>query len=207
MPVQGKRSKQRYVDPVDAEFNKKKKTAILVTVSIAAAWIAISLILQIFAPSLVPFSASICGAIAVLSLFYAVYRLEEAYAYKLYARVSALIQQGAPALRAGSRQEAPTGIVAVQPTVIRPAQPRIQPRPQQPIQAEQVQPPIMPARRWPGTATPAQPAHLDVQPRVMEPQPSPFAERQESKRCPNCGRELPYGDLHVICPFCGTPLK
>lgn len=27
------------------------------------------------------------------------------------------------------------------------------------------------------------------------------------KKCPYCGRELPYGDLHVICPFCGRRLK
>ncbi len=207
MPVQSKRSKQRYVDPIDAEFSKKKNSAILIVAAVTAVWLAATLLLQHFAPSLIPFSASICAPIAVLGLFYAVYRLEEAYAYKLYAKLSMLIQHGAPALRAGSEREAPTGITAVHQTIIRPAQPRVQPKPQQPIQTEQVQPPVMPIKKWPGTATPAQRAPLNLQPQVMEPQTSPFTEGQESKRCPNCGRELPYGDLHVICPFCGTPLK
>lgn len=35
--------------------------------------------------------------------------------------------------------------------------------------------------------------------------PAPVAVTK--KTCPFCGRELPYGDVHVICPFCGRRLK
>jgi len=27
------------------------------------------------------------------------------------------------------------------------------------------------------------------------------------KKCPYCGRELPFGDVHIICPYCGHRLK
>jgi len=27
------------------------------------------------------------------------------------------------------------------------------------------------------------------------------------KVCPYCGRELPYGDIHIVCPYCGRRLK
>ncbi|MCD6357167.1 MAG: hypothetical protein J7L75_01155 [Thermoproteales archaeon] len=27
------------------------------------------------------------------------------------------------------------------------------------------------------------------------------------KKCPYCGRELPFGDVHIICPYCGRRLK
>ena len=27
------------------------------------------------------------------------------------------------------------------------------------------------------------------------------------KKCPRCGKVLPFGDVHVICPFCGHRLK
>lgn len=33
------------------------------------------------------------------------------------------------------------------------------------------------------------------------------AERGLKKKCPYCERELPYGDIHIICPFCGRRLK
>ena len=32
-------------------------------------------------------------------------------------------------------------------------------------------------------------------------------ERENKMRCPNCGFELPLGDMHVICPNCGYVLK
>ena len=32
-------------------------------------------------------------------------------------------------------------------------------------------------------------------------------EKSGKKTCPYCGRELPYGDIHIICPYCGHRLK
>jgi len=29
----------------------------------------------------------------------------------------------------------------------------------------------------------------------------------EKKKCPFCGRVLPFGDVHTVCPFCGKRLK
>ncbi len=57
-------------------------------------------------------------------------------------------------------------------------EPRVSPQPLKPVQ-----PPTTPA------AVPSQPASSG------------------KKVCPYCGRELPYGDLHVICPYCGRRLK
>lgn len=30
---------------------------------------------------------------------------------------------------------------------------------------------------------------------------------EERKTCPYCGKELPFGDVHIYCPFCGKKLK
>jgi len=57
---------------------------------------------------------------------------------------------------------------------------------------------------------------------VTETQPAPAASKpsEEAARpvetgvqattgvvCPNCGRVLPYGDIHVLCPYCGYRIK
>ncbi len=40
------------------------------------------------------------------------------------------------------------------------------------------------------------------------PQKTTTAKQSETKKvCPYCGRELPYGDIHIICPYCGHRLK
>jgi len=31
--------------------------------------------------------------------------------------------------------------------------------------------------------------------------------KNAKKVCPYCGRELPYGDIHIVCPYCGRRLK
>lgn len=30
---------------------------------------------------------------------------------------------------------------------------------------------------------------------------------RSEKRCPYCGRVLPFGDIHTICPYCGKRLR
>lgn len=33
------------------------------------------------------------------------------------------------------------------------------------------------------------------------------AEVEGKRKCPYCGRELPFGDVHIVCPYCGRRLK
>lgn len=30
---------------------------------------------------------------------------------------------------------------------------------------------------------------------------------QTEKKCPQCGRTLPYGNVHIVCPYCGRRLR
>ena len=32
-------------------------------------------------------------------------------------------------------------------------------------------------------------------------------EVEGKRKCPYCGRELPFGDVHIVCPYCGRRLK
>ena len=43
---------------------------------------------------------------------------------------------------------------------------------------------------------------------LQTPQKTTITKQTENKKvCPYCGRELPYGDIHIICPYCGHRLK
>ncbi|MEM0493661.1 MAG: hypothetical protein QXU72_00145 [Thermofilum sp.] len=126
--------------------------------------------------------------------------LLEAYSFKIYSRLaegSAAPQQAAlqaPAQRPPV-QRLPSPVIAPAPAVA-PAPARAQPS----GQAKAVKP--TPITREEGVF-----AAPSTQP-TATPHPAAFSPASlSSPRCPNCGRELPYGDLHLICPFCGARLK
>lgn len=82
--------------------------------------------------------------------------------------------------------------------------------PPKPLLTTTPQPQPQLVRRPTETTTPQRGEPLLTRPpvRAIElPPPSPVEENAETKRCPYCGRELPYGDLHIICPFCGRALR
>ena len=43
--------------------------------------------------------------------------------------------------------------------------------------------------------------------RIVEEVTKPTLSPIESKICPHCGAELPLGEIHVLCPFCGRRLR
>ena len=46
-------------------------------------------------------------------------------------------------------------------------------------------------------------AKVVVEEEVTKPVLTPI----ESKVCPHCGAELPLGEIHVLCPFCGRRIR
>ena len=96
---------------------------------------------------------------------------------------------------------APSPVVTPRAAPTRPPTPTVPPR--------QVTPQVQPAQRAVQPSA-SQPQRVQPQPRptapVAQPQPQP-APSVSSKKCPYCGRVLPFGDLHTVCPYCGRRLK
>ncbi|HFC49337.1 MAG TPA: hypothetical protein ENJ59_01245 [Thermofilum sp.] len=80
-----------------------------------------------------------------------------------------------------------------------------------PLSRETIQQPPLrtPSVQQPATTIPRQPSPPQPTPSkpFAAPSISPPATQTEKKRCPYCGRELPFGDLHTVCPYCGRRLK
>lgn len=55
-------------------------------------------------------------------------------------------------------------------------------------------------------ATPQIPTRVVKSPERVEKKPVATAVTAE-KKCPYCGRTLPFGDIHTICPFCGRRIR
>ena len=81
-----------------------------------------------------------------------------------------------------------------------------------PITRETIQQPqLRPSTSHPSAAVPRQtqptaPQQITPKPYTTPSMP-PAKPQIEKKRCPYCGRELPFGDLHTVCPYCGRRLK
>lgn len=200
--------------PKDEKFEKLLKkareealrwsaaTAVLTAVPAVLLFAAV----KIFAIDVRPEDLLLVGVIPALSVFaflsmYTLLNISlpsllEAYSYKIYSRLS----EGG----AASPQAAPPQ-AAIQVPVQRPPTPLIAPAPARaspPSQATAVRPaPAPPAREGAVYPTPSTPPEAAPRPAAFSPVVL------SSPRCPECGRELPYGDLHLICPFCGARLK
>lgn len=132
----------------------------------------------------------------IFGLYQVSLTLLDAYSYKLYIRlVKAHAAEQTVAVESPIRS-APKPAPTYAPTPpLAAAPPTRQATAVRPVQA--VQTPY--ERSTPlVSATPLAPRGQTVSSAVSAPPPP---------RCPSCGRELPYGDLHLICPFCGTRLK
>lgn len=160
----------------------------------------------------------------VVSGVLAVFLVVKAYAAYLYYRtieavnkmVEARLAQGLPP-RVPVPQPAPQPPTPPptehppRPVVARPPAPQ-QPTPPPPTRPaapppsapRQVQPQPPPS---PQPTTPPKPVTpKPVVPTTMPTAPS-FPSETEKKRCPYCGRVLPFGELHTVCPYCGRRLK
>ena len=77
------------------------------------------------------------------------------------------------------------------------------------VPSRQVTQQVQPTQRAVQPSVP-QPQRVQPQPQptapVAQPQPRPTPS-VSSKKCPYCGRVLPFGDLHTVCPYCGRRLK
>ncbi|MEZ0345454.1 MAG: hypothetical protein ABWK01_02780 [Infirmifilum sp.] len=200
---------QTHGDPVEAEFRRKKRNAFIVGIVLSLAPVPmaiISLFVQNTSPVIEILSISLVGA----GLIYFNYQLQEAYSYKLFLRVKALLESrletqpppatqqivAAPTARSQRAARPPSAVVA-QPPLTRQQQAFVQrPAATQPV----MQPP---PREEPPLLTPGRVQSRPFEGNIRPPQ----APGSSGKVCPNCGRELPYGDLHLICPYCGAPLK
>ncbi|PLJ77223.1 MAG: hypothetical protein B7L53_07365 [Thermofilum sp. NZ13] len=210
MPKQSKQVKQKTVDPVDAEFSKKKMLALIAGVfAVMTPLLAAALVfLKIGGDNVQAVFILLSTSASAAGLFLAISFLEEAYAFKLYMRLSGLVRQSPPTPQVGAVQPQAPVAQAYQPKATRPVQ----------VQEAQLSSPILrppqvvraqapPVTRQPRAVVPASVPIAAAQPRAVELQATPPVAQADVKRCPKCGRELPYGDLHIICPFCGTPLK
>jgi len=99
-----------------------------------------------------------------------------------------------------------------------PVQPTARPIPTQKIQPQLPKSPPLPSQQAQRISSaprvepklpPTQPA-ITPTPVLQEkvvPQPITPQLQEGKKKCPYCGRVLPFGDIHTICPFCGRKLK
>lgn len=66
---------------------------------------------------------------------------------------------------------------------------------------------LPPTTRVQETITAQQPPKLLTTAQPKPPVPSASRAVAEKAKCPYCSRPLPFGDVHVICPYCGRRLK
>ncbi len=95
------------------------------------------------------------------------------------------------------------------PPASRPAEPVIEIEEATELAERNIQP-VKPAISAPQPLKPSPPMPRETIPQTPQPvqKVMPPASKPGGKKvCPYCGRELPYGDLHVICPYCGRRLK
>uniref|UniRef100_A0A7C4B8S0 Zinc ribbon domain-containing protein n=1 Tax=Thermofilum pendens TaxID=2269 RepID=A0A7C4B8S0_THEPE len=187
---------------------KARQLVMIIAIAGVVASLLLALIpLLIPAADMVLVSPFVAAALAVSVCTYTSYevarRVADAYAYKLYVR---LTSANLPPVREISRAAEGTQVL------VKPVMPAAHtpfpsgPPTQQPLRAPRsspvaVQPTVTTVAVSQSHETVVQPARPT--PRIQTPQ-APLA---RPPTCPQCGRELPYGDLHLICPFCGFRLK
>lgn len=205
-------SPTRQHDPIDVEFRRKLRKAFIVGGILVAAPLLL-LPLSLFLSNLSTILLFLSLVLEGSGLIYVNYQLQEAYNFKLYKRLATLFMQGAeektPQPPPISPQTTPP-LPGSAPTVLRPAQ-SLAPRPR--IIREQVpyvQRPPSPQttmQQQPQILSPARPKHQSSTQPAMDVPQTTQPRQASAKVCPNCGRELPFGDLHLICPFCGAQLR
>lgn len=227
-----RRAQEKAKDPVDAEFEKHRRKAKLLLGSALAATLVPSLVpvlLWYFSP-VQPSLATLLLSVAVITVFSElgvalgvalfVYEITEAYSYRLFMRLASVMRQAGYAQPAPDARKTAPAEPALAPLLSSPAQPAYNPPPRQQLQSQRLvggTPAAAPAGTSPlRVVAPARSSRQEaLQPQRMAIAPpeeeAPLAPVQAVaapvKLCPHCGRELPFGDLHIICPFCGSPLK
>lgn len=203
-------------------FLKMKQKAMIYAV-IGAIVAAILGLLPLFVVQLKDSVAIGMSLAAALFLGYlSVAEITNAFSYYLFARIKEELkgkqlpsqQVVVPTPQPAPMQVQPKPIqpMPVQTSVI-PSAPPVkkieQKQPHQPVSVptkpvvqriQSVSPPMVSAQ------PPVKPQQPIKAPQITTSQPS-IPSTSGKKKCPYCGRELPYGDLHVICPFCGRRLK
>jgi hypothetical protein len=195
----------------DELFNRMIAKARQRVIMVAAAGAAVALALMLTtlllpAVSVILVAPFAAAALAVSACALASYevarRVADAYSYKLYVR---LTSAQPPPVR-----EAPRAAEGAQ-VLVKPVVPAAQVlTPQAPPAQQPRRPPHPPLVTAQPTATTAATQRHEVIVRPVQPAPRAQAAPvtpASSPTCPQCGRELPYGDLHLICPFCGSRLK
>ena len=125
-------------------------------------------------------------------IWFSLKEVVSAYTFYLFAR---LVETGGAQVRAPA---APTATRAAAP-IPAPAAPVAQvPKP--------VRTPVSVAAKTRKVPLLSRAKKVEAAPAPVTPTP-PAPVAITKKTCPFCGRELPYGDVHVICPFCGRRLK
>ncbi len=214
-----KRGAVRERDPIKAKYNKMRYQAILMLVVGIVIGILIDFLLYglasndfTFNPARPPSALSI--SIILVSVVLSLSKFQSAYSFYLYAKIveqfkkieSTQVQRPPPAM------ERPAPIIPSE----RPVQP---PTPQLPSPVKVHPPEVAPPQPTPPVAVTKEtvreyprPQLTGVEttptpPQPSTPKPSPPVSKPSKKTCPFCGRELPFGDIHVICPYCGRRLK
>uniref|UniRef100_A0A7J3X8J1 Zinc ribbon domain-containing protein n=1 Tax=Thermofilum pendens TaxID=2269 RepID=A0A7J3X8J1_THEPE len=188
---------------------KAQQRVIIIAASGVVASLALILVM-LFLPAVdfalvAPFAAAALAVSAcTLASYEVARRVADAYSYKLYARLSSA---QLPLVREASRVAEGTHAL-VRPAV--PAVPAAQAPPSTRPSVQQPRPAPLVAQPT-TTAAVSQRRETLVRPiRPVQPAPriqAALAALTPSPTCPQCGRELPYGDLHLLCPFCGFRLK
>ncbi|MGB9709032.1 MAG: hypothetical protein ACP5II_05425 [Infirmifilum sp.] len=213
-------SREAPVDPVNEEFRRMRLKALIIGLTLILSPL-LFIIAYFLAPGYDHMYSIMAVVLAGLGLLLMNYYLQEAYNYKLYMKLAGLLtqrtEQPIPTLQQaqpqpqpsrvqsplkpvhpGVPQQAPQRRVPQQPAVLQSASDMLLQQPQQARGEARVS----------AYARPQQPLQKPVQARQPSIETQPIQpSRQGVKVCPHCGRELPYGDLHLICPFCGAPLK
>jgi hypothetical protein len=136
--------------------------------------------------------------IAILSTYIIIDRVVRAYTLKLNRTIEALLKAPRPEVAMQQPQAPVRAAPVLQPA---PLSSQFSQKTYRTLQVEQ-KPPLEIAE--PGIqATRRQQTYLTQAP----PQAEQGGPGSSVKRCPYCGRELPYGDLHIMCPFCGKFLR
>lgn len=202
-------------------FLKMKRRGMIYAVVGAASVVALS-----FLPLLVhqikdSIAIGLSLATALILGYLSMAEVTNAFSYYLFARIREELKGRQPPLQEAVaptpqplQMQAPTRpfqpVTAQKPAILSAPQVKIEHRPEpQPLPipskptVQSTQPPPSPPVGVEPAVKPKPPVKT---PPVKVQQPSTSSDSGK-KRCPYCGRELPYGDLHVICPFCGRRLK
>jgi hypothetical protein len=190
------------------KLREQAKTYLYISLGVTGSVLISGILVYLFLGQNILFLLASIGAeipVALVSTYLVIDRIVRAYTLKLkqlYEVLSktptkeTIIQQPQAPFQA-------TPLVQPSPVIARPPPTT----PQRKYEAPPVeQPPIEQPRRAPTQLVRQEPVQVVV---PVEPKQEQFLEAgQDSiKRCPHCGRELPYGDLHIICPYCGKYLR